>query len=308
MNYVAIIFLVIVIFFLLANRKIIPYEDIITNSNLKREIEYFKKSVIYINRKHTDTIEKIELELNKSNSKYVVFGDIEDLNEEKINILIANFINENKQTCGMGFQYDYIVKEKSLKTIIYKLLAACLNYIEMLSRHDKLNYPLIISEKNQLIQDIKNNNIISFTLSPHLSRKVETEDLKGNVLKKHKISFKNIVSIILTIMSGTVVTANIVYNIISIIKLDGNIYDIVACIIIYICYANITVEIYKPMGIFRFVASYLFPIYIVVFIIFTTYYYIKEIMLRFKMSNKRELLISLLILFVVYLVFILIKK
>jgi len=308
MNYVAITFLVLVVFFLLANKKLIPYEEIIKNNNIRRAVEQVRKNIIYINRDQVETIEEIETRISKANSKYVVYGDIKDLNEKQVNVLIANFVNVNKETCGLGYQFEYVSKEKRVKTLLYKLLAACLNYIEMLSRHDKLNYSLIIAETNKLMQDIKNNNIVSFTLSPLLTRRVETEDLKEGVLKKHKISLRNTISIILTIIAGTAVTANIIYNLISVIRLEGRIYDIIACTLIYICYANITVEIYKPMGIFRFVASYLFPLYIVVFIIFTSYYYIKELVLRCKMSKKRSFLFSLLILFIVYLIFILIKK
>lgn len=308
MNYVAITFLVLVVFFLLANKKLIPYEEIIKNNNLRRDVEQVRKNIIYINREQVETIEEIETRLSKTNFKYVVYGEINDLNEEQVNVLIANFVNANKKTCGMGYQFEYISKEKRIKTLIYKLLVACLNYIEMLSRHDKLNYSLIIAETNKLVQDIKSNNIVSFTLTPLLARKVEKEDLKESILKKHQISLRNTISILLTIIAGTVVTANIIYNLINVIHLQGSVYNVIACALIYICYANITVEIYKPMGIFRFVASYLFPLYIVVFVIFTAYYYIKEIMLRCNMSSKKSFFISLVILFIVYLIFILIKR
>jgi len=282
MNYVAITFLVLVVFFLLSNKKLIPYNELIKNNTLKQEVQEIKKNIIYINREQVNTIDELAIKLSETNSKYILFGDLEDLTEGQVDVLAANFINLNKSTCGIGYQFEYKSSEKKFKLLLYKLLSACLNYIGMLSRQDKLNYSLIIAKADTVVQDVKNNNIISFTLSPLIIKEVEKEDLKNNILKKHKLSFRNTTSIILTIMAGTAVTANLVYNLVNIIRFEGNVYDIVACVLIYICYANITVEIYKPMGVFRFIASYLFPLYIVVFVMFTTYYYIKKLLLRCK--------------------------
>lgn len=307
MNYVAITFLVLVVFFLLCNKKIMSYEEIIRKGNFKQEIENVEKSICYINRKTIKNKEDLIKKIKELNCNHIIFGDIEELNKTEEKTIIANFVFLNKVTCGFEYEFKYMNHSKNIKNLLYKLLAACLNYVEMLSRHNIMDYSILIARKETIEQDIKSNDITSFTLSPFLSKKVEKEDLKEHVVRKHKISIKNLVSIILTIMAGTIVTANVVYNVVNIFKGEGNIYDVVACTIIYICYANITVEIYKPMGIFRFIASYLFPLYIVVFIVFTTYYYIINMISRCKMSNRKNFFISLIILLVVYLIFILLK-
>ena len=286
MNYVAITFLVLVVFFLLSNRKLLTYDEIIQkNINLKEEIEKVKQEIGYINRTNVKNIEELNLSLDKIKFKYVIYGDVNDLDKKQVDIIVANFVKLNLKTCGFGFQYGYKSWEKTFKNLLYKLLAACLNYIEMLSRQNKLNYSLIISSKDTIVQDVKRNNIEPFTLSPLLSRKVENEDLKESILRQRKLSLRNIISVMLTILAGTTVTANIIYTLIDIMHFEGSIQSVIACILIYVCYANLNIEIYRPMGKFRFIASYLFPIYIVVFIIFTAYYYTKKLTL---MGHKNE--------------------
>lgn len=290
MNYIAIIVLTLIIFFLMTKKK--PDVQDLSVSN---EIQYVLDNITIISSYE-------ELKRKTINTQYVLIANKELADISKL-VIIKNFVANEFKTCGFNYHYTVLKKDKFFKKIMNELKAVCVNYINIMDN----SHTVICGKSENIKEDIQKNNIISFEASEKLKADIVEYNFSKKVTEKFRINLKSFVSVFLTIFSGSIVLANVLYNAVQLMQFKGSIYDIVVCVLIYICYSNITIYVYASLGKFKFIASYFFPIFIVLYLLFSTYYYIKYL-LEVRMNNKKRFLISLVLLLLVYIIFILLSK
>lgn len=311
MNYLAIFILVIVVIFLLQKKQVTKYkEENVSKENLTK-MHYIKENTEYIYTKDKTDIQIVD-EINTSNKEYVFLTKEDKITQNQIDIVIYNFILEEENVCGFNMLY-YVQNTKGIiKNIATHILVACINYIQMLRKEDIYSYHFVCLKKDNILKGKTKNinkkkvNVQCFELSEFLKKEVTTFRVKEFVLKRNKLRISSILNFAFAILAGTVVTANVIYNLNEVINKNASVYNVLACALIYVCYSNILSKVYSPMGRFRFVASYLFPIYIVLYVVLTAYYYIKVVG-EVLVKKKKNFLISLIILLIVYVIFILLK-
>lgn len=312
MNYLAIFILVIVVIFLLRKKQVIEYkEENILEEDLAK-VKYIKENIVYIHTKDkTDT--QVIKEISSSNKEYVFLTKEDKVSQNKVDTVIYNFVLANEKTCGFEMLYHFKKNSLNFKSIFGQLLTACLNYIQMLRKEDVYSYYFVCLKRQEVERELKSGarkskiKLQSFELSESLSKYITSFNVKAFVLKRNKLKISSIFNFLFVILAGTVVTANVIYNLNEVINKNASVYNVLACSLIYVCYSNILSKVYSPMGRFKFIASYLFPIYIVLYVGLTAYYYIKVVG-EMLMKKKKNFLISLIILLIVYVIFIFLKK
>lgn len=311
MNYLAIFILVIVVIFLLQKKQVIEYkEENVSKENLVK-VKYIKENITYIYTKDkTDT--QIVKEINASNKEYVFLTKEDKVKQNNIDTVIYNFVLANEIPCGFEMLYHFKKNSLNFKSVFGQLLTACLNYIQMLRKEDLYSHYFVCLKKQDVVKELKSDvrkskiKVQSFELSESLSKYITSFNVKAFILKRNKLKLSSILNFWFVILAGTVVTTNVIYNLNEVINKNASVYNVLACALIYVCYSNILSKVYSPMGRFRFVASYLFPIYIVLYVGLTAYYYIKVVG-EVLVKKKKNFLISLIILLIVYVIFILLK-
>lgn len=282
MNYVVIAFLIMVIFLLLPNRRIYERAKIekLYGKNITEEVKNIQSNIIYINKQEIQNLSLVEQKISNSHSKYVVLCDKASLKGKVLDIIISNFILSGMKTSGFNYKFVYGLKKINLKNIIRKIFVVCINYIVILARNNYTAFDIIISKADCFVDDIKNKRIIKFGANPELSQDISNDfhSFKKCYMDKYskakyKIDIDGTLSVLLVTLAGSLITANIFVIILNPID---NIWDIIVCAISYICYSNIISQLYNPIGKFRLIASYIFPVYIVVYFLYTSYYFIRK--------------------------------
>lgn len=304
MNYLAIFILVIVVIFLIQKKQVARYEEKnISEENLKK-IQYIKSKLDCICTKemsHEEVANKIE----SAKAEYIFLFKSENVTKRQMDLVLYNFVLVDEKPCGFDVLYYFEKTPKRFKNILASLIVACMNYIQMLRKEDIYSHYFVCLKKETILE--RNIKIQSFELSDKLSKKVTDFRMKEFALKRNKLKFSTIFNFAFVILAGTIVTANVIYNLNAVILRNASAYNVLACALIYVCYSNILGKVYSPMGHFRFIASYLFPIYIVLYVVITAYYYIRKIVGEVSVNNKKSFLISLIILLIVYILFIILK-
>lgn len=279
MDYFSVIVLVIIVFVFVSDRNIksidvIQQEKTSVNIeqeiyNIKQELEIIKFNTKDIESiKHKDTLNIIK----KSNKKYILIKNVEiKLNNEQINTIIANYISSNKNPCGFNFIYTYKTGKWSFK----KMYLDIINYLNIFNKKDLDTYGIIICNKSDLALDKTElkNRIISYTPNEISDIEYNKEDINTLKLKNiclKKISNANIeivIKIALLIISGSIITTNLIQSLLNI----NNINDLIISFVIYYCYSYIIRYIYRPIGKKRIIATYIFPLYFIVYIVVGTY-------------------------------------
>jgi len=94
---------------------------------------------------------------------------------------------------------------------------------------------------------------------------IEKTTLKSIYISKIKeANIDIILKILLLIISGSIITTNLIY---SILNINNNISNVIISGVIYYCYSYIIRYIYKPIGKQRIIATYIFPFYFIAYII-----------------------------------------
>lgn len=305
MNYLAIFMLVIVVFFSFTKKQVKKMEEKLLSQKDLEKIQHVKENVLYITT-NGKSREQIQKEIKEASKEYIILSKTEKIENSIKDNIIYNFILSDSKPCGFNVRFYYNNTPSRLKNIFMQLIAACINYIQMLKKEDIYSYYFVCAKKEDISSF--NKSIQDFELSEYLSQSLTEIRLKEYILKRERLSISDILNFFFVILAGTVVTANVLYNLNAVITFRASIYNVIACALIYVCYANILSKVYSPMGRYRFIASYLFPIYIVVYIILTAYYYIRKAIGGFMMNKKKNFFISLIILLVIYVIFILIKR
>lgn len=287
MDYFIVFLLLIIIFTFISDKKVISINTLkgkIKNINSKIKNIYDEMLIIRID----DNIKKEKQQLieyvnkktaNNITKEYVMllFGNV-SVNNSDIRILIANYINCGKKSCGFmpTYKYKYMGNRK-IKSIINELKVAVINYINIFSKSDIDSYSILILKKEE-IDDINymfhNNNknteensnkkvIISF--SPSENVKVMCNNNKERLIEEieemHNLDFKAIVKSGILILVGITITANIISALYS-----TNITNIIVSLVVYWCYNFILKYMYKPIGKYKFISGYLFPVFLIIYL------------------------------------------
>lgn len=279
MDYFIVFLLVIIIFTFISDKKVISINLLngkIKNINNEIDKIYDETLIIHIDdeiiKDKNMLVESINNKIASDITKNYVMLLLKNtsLNDNDIKILIANYINVNKKPCGFRpmYQYKYMANRK-IKNIIKELKEATINYINIFSKSDIDSYAVIILMKDE-IDEInyifsKNNEKKIISFSPCENVKVMCNSAKGNLLSEieemHNLDFKAIVKSGILILSGITITANIISAIYNL-----EVVNIIVSFIIYWCYNFVIKYMYKPIGKYKFVSSYLFPVFLIIYL------------------------------------------
>lgn len=270
MDYFSVIVLVIVVFVFITDKKaktvqIIEREDkLILNKvqEIRKDLKIIKittKDMCY---------EKILKIIQDLKQEYVLIQNSKiNLKEENITKILANYISENKRPCGFNLVYSYSEKKWTLKKVYIDII----NYLNIFNKQELATYGVIILKKNDKIESEKifKETMISYLPEEFTNINFTKNEIKKEKMKKiylDKINKADIwitLKFLLFVISGTIITTNLIY---SILNLD-NINSVIISGVIYYCYSYIIRHIYIPIGKQRVIASYIFPIYFIAYII-----------------------------------------
>lgn len=283
MDYFSVIILVIVAFVFISDRNIKSIEKIKqekTDVNVEQEINDINEQLEIIERDVKNiNIYNLKNIIGKTNNQYILIHNPDiKLNKEQINIIVANYINLDKAPCGFNLLYTYQDKKFSLK----KLYLDIVNYLNIFNKKEISSYGIIICKKDDLLlnENEFKDKINSFT--PNEITDIEYGKQDINILKikniyLEKISNANIeiiLKIILLIISGSIITTNLIY---AIFNINSDINNLIISLVIYYCYSYIIRYIYKPLGRKRLIVTYIFPIYFIAYIVIVIYTWISNV-------------------------------
>jgi len=277
MDYFSVIVLITITFVFISDRYVKSIEDI---KEAKKDIDIIEQ--INIIKEKMDVIKICEKDMNpidilkitrKSKKEYILIQNNKlELNNTDADILVANYINSNQKPCGFNLLYVNQETKWSLKRLYIDII----NYLNIFNRKDLSTYGVIICKMKELIQQEKTfkKQLISYIPTNATNIELKKEEIKTTNLKKiyiNKIKEANIsiiIRILLLIVSGSIITTNLIY---SILNVNNSINGLIISSVIYYCYSYIIRYIYKPIGKQRILASYIFPIYFITYIIVGIY-------------------------------------
>lgn len=281
MYYTTLISMVLVLFLFLKDKKLLTKEQI-RKRNYKYNIEEIekRKQSIQSNVKCIQYTDKIE-EKDIKEDYILLYREDVILTDELKEDIYLNYIIEKEKTCAFTGRYV----TKYLKSATWKdklkgyLYSNLLNYISIFDKDNIDNYFIIMLKKKEL-KALKNKNIPLKDIKSFDSERINidikyrTKEERRDIIEKYlygirNMSIKTTARIGVFIFSASTVTLNLLNNI---INLERNIYTLLVSIFMYYCYSKIVKYIYKSVGKLRYIAPYLFPIYILSYII--TYIYI----------------------------------
>lgn len=283
MYYTALISMVLVLFLFLKDKKLLSKEYIQKRSH-KYDIEEIEKRQKYIKENIECMFYTDNIDINSIKEKYVLlYREDVVLCDELLEEIYLNYIIQKEKPCAFSGRYnvDESIKAKNkfkekLKGFLYSNL---LNYICIFDKDNIDNYFIIILKKEE-IESLFNKQIPLKNVKSFDSEKIcininyKTQEERRDVFEKYLYSIRNMsmkttVRIGLFIFTAGTVTVNLINNI---INLEKNIYLSLVSIFMYYCYSKITRYIFKSVGKLRYIAPYLFPLYVISYII--TYIYI----------------------------------
>lgn len=272
MDYFSVIILVIVAFIFISDRNIKSIEKIKqekTNINIEQEIDNINEKLEIIKTESKNiNLDNLQNIIKKSNNQYILIQNNEiELSKEQLNMLLANYINLDQHPCGFNLLYTYKEKKFSLKKIYLDII----NYLNIFNRKEINSYGVIICKKSDLLLSEEKfiDKVISFTPNEITDIEYKKQDINTHKIKNiyfKKISNANIeiiLKIILLIISGSIITTNLIY---AIFNINNEINNLIISLVIYYCYSYIIRYIYKPLGRKRIIATYIFPIYFIAYI------------------------------------------
>lgn len=287
MDYFSIIVLIVVIFIFISDRKLKPISEIKKQENkIEQKTQQIKDNMAII-RLRTDKITYFNIQkiARDFENKYVlIINDKVKLKQNKLNLLIANYIYSKERPCGFNLIYTYKSKKLSLKRIYVDII----NYLNIFNKQELSTYGVIICKRSDYINDETNeNNEEQFKkkLLPYISddlikinftnKQVEKGKLKNIYVKR--ISSANIsmvIKVLFLILSGSLITTNLIYGV---INFQNNFGDLIISAVIYFCYSYVIRYIYKPIGNKKMIASYIFPIYFLSYMVIAVHTLISKV-------------------------------
>ncbi len=290
MDYFSVIILVIVTFVFISDRNIKSIDKIKneqTELDILQQIEIVKENleIVKVNTKDMNYINILKIIQKYSKSYILLQNDDLELNNNKVDILVANYISKGKTPCGFNLLYVYQEKKWSLKNLYIDII----NYLNIFNKNDLSTYGVIICKKGDFAQKENSlkDKLISYTPNEimHIQfgkEKIKTDHLKTIYINKIKeANFYIIIRIFLLIISGSIITTNLIY---SILNVNTSINGLIISGVIYYCYSYIIRYIYKPIGTRRILATYIFPVYFIVYIVIGLYVLIAKVIKKVHAS------------------------
>lgn len=290
MDYFSVIVLVIVVFIFMSDRKV---KDITIiekeNNEILKQIEQVKQNLKIVKLETKDmNYDEILKNIQTLENKYILIQNSKlKLSNQDIDTIIANYIVEDesgKSIGGFNLLYSYNEKKWSLK----KLYVDVINYLNIFNKQELATYGVIICRKSDKTQTEKQfkENLISYTPAEFTNITFENKEINKKKLKKiyiNKLSNANIsiiLKILLLIISGSIITTNLIYAIFNVNNING----LIIAAVIYYCYSYIIRYIYKPIGKQRILATYIFPVYFVSYIVVSIHTLITKVIKKVHAS------------------------
>ncbi len=283
MDYFSVIVLIIVVFIFMADRKTKTLEQTIKeNSSILEEVENVKQNMKIITIDSKDmNYDKLFKSIQEENLEvqYIFIQNNEmNLTHDAIDTLIANYVVNEKRPCGFNLIYSYNEKKWSIKKIYVDII----NYLNIFNRQELSTYGIIILKKEDDLNNEKRfkENLISYTANESTNVNFSNKEIKKDKLKRiyvdklNRANISIIIKMLLLIFSGSIITTNLIY---SILNVNNNINAVIIALVIYYCYSYIIRYIYIPIGKQRVIASYIFPIYFIAYIIVSIYTLVSKV-------------------------------
>ena len=274
MNFLAICMLCIMIFvILLINKHEVLNEETIYNkyynekdkTKLKNRVDYIYKNTEKLNIPISQ-IKDYDFSDIDSDKYYIITDNIKADSitiADKKNIVL-NFINKGEKICIFDSKYTYkgSLGKNSVKSTIKRYIILATNYVQFFIKKDII-YSEVIFTKGSFLKNIKqiaNKDIVFFGPSDIIIEdKEDIKSLNSDIIKS-KYGILNFITIILSMLIGTIVTSNLLYNVFSLIFNMNmeNLKNVIFAVLIYYCYMGVNNVIYKPIGQLKFIASVFF--------------------------------------------------
>ena len=273
MDYFSVIVLILITFVFASDRSIKSIEQIGSeNVDIYPKISDIKNKIEILTLNESEmNYNSITKRTNNCNKEYILIQNKKlHLTENNIDEFIANYIISNMNPCGFNLVYVYNEERGSFKGIYLDII----NYLNIFNKKQLSTYGIIICKKQDLSKGKKyfQSKITSYTSNKNTYILLKDNEIKKSKLKKiyiRKISRANldiIFKLFLLIFSGSIITTNLIY---AIIDANNSVSGLIIPIIIYYCYSYIIRYIYKPIGKKRIIATYIFPIYFISYLVIT---------------------------------------
>lgn len=292
MDYFIVFLIIIIIFTFLSDKKVISIDKIKEQlDTIEKQVDdlYNKTLIVSISREEKNnrekTIERINnLVKNNTDKEYVILLNGVDVEADSIKILLANYINQEEKMCifRTSYEYQYINHEK-FKDIKNELKVVAINYINIFSKSYIDTEGVIIlklNEMQKLLDQQKTKKIIVFSPSEHLKilcSQNSTKHAISNIEENYYMDITAILKSILIIIVGVSVTANIINSI-----YNMDITSIITSGVIYWCYKFVLTYMYMPIGKYKFLAKYIFPIFLAGYLLVIVLNKTRKMLLRNK--------------------------
>lgn len=300
MNYLIVAVLLLIVFTFLSDRKIRSIDDVkLQKLDIYDEISIVerKMNIIYFqfNKSKKEQVKELLKQLDKYNNENIILQDNRlVLDDHQLKTIIANYILTEEKTCGFNIQYEYKTSKKQLKRLVNKMYVLGINYIDVFDKQTIFSYGVVIIKREKLlnilyafdmhqkykVRNLKKKIIVSFLPSYLTKYNMNENDKKLKITIKQiyidKITSSNILLVLKTLLlsiAGWGVAANVI---LAALNINDGIYPLIIAIVTYYCYTYIFKYIYKTMGKYRVIVSYLFPIYIILYIILTVYTFLNK--------------------------------
>lgn len=281
MYYTALVSMVLVLFLFLKDKKFLTKEEIIkrnhryTIDEITKKEQYIKNNIKCL--RYTDKLQ----DSNIKEEYILLYREDVVLTENLKQEIYLNYLIEQEKICAFTGRYISEFNKRDtwkdkIKGYFYSTL---LNYISIFDKDNIDNYFIIMLKTKDLKalvnKSIPLKNIKSFDSERIcINIKYRTKKDRRDIVEKYlygirNMSIKTTVRIGIFIITASTITFNLLNNIIS---LEKNIYKLLVSIFMYYCYSKVVKYIYKSVGRLRYIAPYLFPLYIISYII--TYIYI----------------------------------
>lgn len=277
LDYFVVILLVIIIFTFLRDKKILDIQKIKQNiPELEDKINSILQDI------EVKSFKDIKSEQDLTNiqlcgSKYLIILDEKiKLTRREQKILIANYINEQEKVCGFNISYEYSRKNNNrkikdkIKNIINKFKVIAINYVNIFSKQQLSSYGMVICKREEIFKilnsEFEYKKIQSFIPNEQVTIEIESVKLNKQILNTKKIDVGLILKALLLIVVGSVITTNIIYQIIMLLKTNTFNNNLITAALLYYCYTYVLNYLYRPIGRYKMISSYILPIYISVYI------------------------------------------
>ncbi len=277
MDYFSVIVLIIVVLTFASDKNVKSIENIAQykeECDLYEEINTVKSSmrIVQLNIKQMTYENIMNISKNIEQEYLLIHNEKIEFAEQDVDKIIANYIASSKRTCGFNLMYKFESQNK--KWNIKRIYLDTINYLSIFNKKDISTYGVIIFSKQDIAsykteRDFS-NGIIAYAPSEltqvaYTENQIKPEDIKNMYLTQiSKANISMILKILLLIAAGSLITTNLI---IAIFNIANDIYSLVIALVIYYCYSYVIRYVYKPIGSGRLLASYLFPIYFLTYIV-----------------------------------------